>query len=118
MAFVDDFSESISATTGTTGSFQNQTNVVIDQPTCSIVCRRKRDMMAVLAEAGANQTFSSNDSAKRTCKVNALAAITGRLTSQKKRTSDSAFFRKHNKRNLQKPRRGVQERAGLPAKFH
>ena len=46
--------------------------------------------MAVLAEAEANQTFSSNDSAKRTCKVNALAAITGRLTSQKKRTSDSA----------------------------
>ena len=36
------------------------------------------------------QTFSSNDSAKRTCKVNALAAFTGRLTSQKKRTSDSA----------------------------
>ena len=56
MAFVDDISESISATTGTTGSFQNQTNVVIDQPTCSIVCRRKRDMMAVLAEAKANQT--------------------------------------------------------------
>ena len=90
MAFVDNFSDLISVTTSTTGSLQNQINVVIDQPTCSIVCRRKRDMMAVLAEAEANQTFLSNDSAKRTCKVNALAAITGRLTSQKKRTSDSA----------------------------
>ena len=29
MAFVDDHSESIAATTGTTGSFQNQTDVVI-----------------------------------------------------------------------------------------
>ena len=103
MAFVDDHSESIAATTGTTGSFQNQTDVVIDQPTCSIVCRRKRDMMAVIAEAGANQTFPSNDNAKRTCKVNSLAAITGCFTSQKKRISDSAcsestinvIFKKH-----------------------
>ena len=88
MAFVDDHSESIAATTAWyygLCSFQNQTDVVIDQPTCSIVCRRKRDMMAVIAEAGANQTFPSNDNAKRTCKVNSLAAITGYFTSQKKR---------------------------------
>ena len=118
MAFVDDHSESIAATTGTTGSFQNQTDVVIDQPTCSIVCRRKRDMMAVIAEAGANQTFPSNDNAKRICKVNSLAAITGCFTSQKKRISDSASSESTINVIFKKTRRGVQERAGLPAQFH
>ena len=97
MAFVDDLSESILATIGTTGSFQNQTSVVIEQPTCSIVCRQKRDMMAILGEAQANQTFPSNDSVKSTCKVNAQAAIAGCLASRYKQTTDSTAVTSESK---------------------